>query len=192
MKTIKSLSGLLFVMSVTLFFSCNKPVEAPVEVAVAPSTERVTMMLNDWERAKKYTQAYLDSANEKSIAFKSSPKTPRTFGDQLMHLAEANYGLAQAASGKATELGFGKMEGKDGYKTKAEVSQAVAASYDFVIGALKEMNDTQLKDSCEVFKMKMTKEAAFNKLFEHQTHHRGQTTQYLRAQGLTPPQEMLF
>jgi uncharacterized damage-inducible protein DinB len=33
---------------------------------------------------------------------------------------------------------------------------------------------------------------ALNKAFEHQTHHRGQTTQYLRGQGKTPPQEMLF
>jgi uncharacterized damage-inducible protein DinB len=30
------------------------------------------------------------------------------------------------------------------------------------------------------------------KTFEHQTHHRGQTTIYIRTQGIKPPQEKLF
>jgi uncharacterized damage-inducible protein DinB len=121
-----------------------------------------------------------------------SDKTPRSFGDQLLHMAEANYGFASAISGKVTEFGFGKLEKKDEYKTKEAVVGAVNRSYDFVIAALKEMNDGQLGDTVKIFDMPMSKEAAFNKAFEHQTHHRGQTTQYLRAQGLTPPQEMLF
>ncbi|MBO0721263.1 MAG: damage-inducible protein DinB, partial [Blastocatellia bacterium] len=28
--------------------------------------------------------------------------------------------------------------------------------------------------------------------FEHQTHHRGQTTIYLRLKGVTPPGEKLY
>jgi uncharacterized damage-inducible protein DinB len=30
------------------------------------------------------------------------------------------------------------------------------------------------------------------KTFEHQTHHRGQTTIYIRLLGIRPPQEKLF
>jgi len=30
------------------------------------------------------------------------------------------------------------------------------------------------------------------KTFEHQTHHRGQATIYIRLQGIRPPQEQLF
>lgn len=192
---IKFAVRLLTVAAASVFFSCSKPAEPAV--TAAPSTERVNQMASDWERAKKYTQAYLDSANDQSIAFKSSPKTPRTFGNQLLHMAEANYGLVQAATGKPTDMGFGKLEGNDMYKTKADVSKAVMDSYDYVIAAIRDMNDTQLKDTCSVqlgpnFKPTMTKELMLNKAFEHQTHHRGQTTQYLRAQGLTPPQEMLF
>jgi uncharacterized damage-inducible protein DinB len=181
--------------SVLIFISCNKP--APTTEAVAPSTDRINQMVNDWERAKKFTKAYLDSANDKTIAFKLSDKTPRAFGDQLLHLAEANYGLGQAATGKPTDMGFGKLEKNAAYVTKADVTKAVMDSYDYVIGALKEMNDGQLADTCSVtlgpgFKPTMSKELMLNKAFEHQTHHRGQATQYLRAHGLTPPQEMLF
>lgn len=191
----KITAGIISAVVALLMLACNKP--APTIQAAAPSTVRVNMMIADWERAKNYTKAYLDSANEKSIAYKLSNKTPRSFGGQLLHMAEANYGLVMAATGKATELGFGKLEGKDEYKSKAEVTKAIMDSYDYVIGALKDFNDTQLADTISVelfpgFKPTMSREAMINKAFEHQTHHRGQTTQYLRAQGLTPPQEMLF
>lgn len=189
MKT-KFLIAALLVSGLAVFlFSCAKP--APQQAAASPTTERVNSMIKEWERAKTYTQKYLDSADDKSIAFKASPKV-RTFGQQMLHLAEANYGIAQAASGKPTELGFGKLESDEKFKTKTEVAKAVMDSYDYVISALKDMNDNQLMEECTLFDMKMTKELAFDKAFEHQTHHRGQTTQYLRAQGKTPPNEMLF
>jgi uncharacterized damage-inducible protein DinB len=38
----------------------------------------------------------------------------------------------------------------------------------------------------------MTKGMALTKCFEHQTHHRGQTTVYIRLAGAKPPQEKLF
>jgi uncharacterized damage-inducible protein DinB len=190
MNTRKITAGFLTTGAAILMLACNKP--APAPEAAAPSTDRVNVMIKDWERAKKYTQAYLDSANEKSISFKASSKAPRSFGEQLLHIAEANFGFASSISGKATEMGFGKLEKNEEYKTKDAVTTAVNTSYDFVIAALKELNDSQLADTVKIFDMPMSKEAAFNKAFEHQTHHRGQTTQYLRAQGLTPPQEMLF
>jgi uncharacterized damage-inducible protein DinB len=188
MNSKKIAAGILSTVIALFMLACNKPTPE----ITTPSTERVSMMIADWERAKKYTQAYLDSANEKSIAYKLSDKTPRSFGEQILHMAEANYGFASAISGKATEMGFGKLEKNEQYKTKEAVVNAINSSYDFVIAALKELNDTQLTETVKIFEMPMSKEAAFNKAFEHQTHHRGQTTQYLRAQGLTPPQEMLF
>ena len=194
MKSKITLAVLLVAGISAFFFSCNKP--APQQAA-APSMDRVNMMIKDWELAKSFTHAYLDSANDKSIAYKMSDKTPRTFGGQLLHLSESNYGLVKAATGKTHEMGFGTLDGKPEYATKADVAKAVIGSYDFVIAALKDLNDTQLGDTISVelfpgFKPTMTREMMINKAFEHQTHHSGQTTQYLRAQGLTPPQEMLF
>lgn len=188
MKNKFIIAACLFVGTIAFLTSCNKP--GP-QAEAAPSTDRVNQMIKDWERAKKFTQAYLDSADDKTIAFKASP-TVRTFGQQLLHLAEANYGITSAATGKPTEMGFGKLEKDEKMVTKADVAKAVMDSYDYVIAGLKGMNDNMLAEECSLFDMKMTKELAINKAFEHQTHHRGQTTQYLRAQGKTPPQEMLF
>jgi uncharacterized damage-inducible protein DinB len=38
----------------------------------------------------------------------------------------------------------------------------------------------------------MTRYAWLLAAFEHQTHHRGQTTIYIRLQGIRPPNERLF
>lgn len=54
------------------------------------------------------------------------------------------------------------------------------------------MNEQKLVESVKIFNFDMTRELALSKVFEHQTHHRGQTTVYLRLKGLTPPQEKLF
>jgi uncharacterized damage-inducible protein DinB len=195
MKTKTIYAALTCMAAAFVFTQCSKP--APAEEAAAPKMDHINMMLKDWERAKKFTMAYLDSSNDKSVTYKLSDKTPRSFGGQLLHLAEANYGLGKIAVGKPTEMGLGKLETNPDIKTKADLTKAVMDSYDYVINGLKEMNDKQLMDTCSVqlgpnFKPTMTKGEMLNKLFEHQTHHRGQATQYLRAQGLTPPQEMLF
>ncbi len=195
----KLIYATVITLAVTAFiFSCEKPAASnEVAVVAPPSMDHINMMIKDWERAKKFTQAYLDSSNDKTVTYKLSAKTPRTFGEQLLHLAEANYGLGMVGTGKPTDMGFGKLEKNDQIKTKADLTKAVIDSYDYVISGLKEMNDNQLMDTCSIelgpnFKPSMTKGEMINKLFEHQTHHRGQATQYLRAQGLTPPQEMLF
>ena len=191
MKPVKFLMGtVLLAFGSFLIVSCGKTEPPPA----APSTARIEMMVQDWERAKLFTKAYIDSSDDKTITFKVTP-TVRSFGDQLLHIAEANYGLVQAATKKGTDMGFGKLEGK--LASKAEVSKAVLDSYDYVIAALKEMNDGMLADTCSIsfgpdFKKTMSKELMINKTFEHQTHHRGQATQYLRENGKTPPEEMLF
>jgi len=58
-----------------MILSCNKPAPAAEAVEVAPSTDRVNMMIKDWERAKKFTMAYLDSSNDKTVTYKLSTKS---------------------------------------------------------------------------------------------------------------------
>ncbi len=146
-------------------------------------------MIKEWERAKTYTKAYLDVATEAAYGAKPTPEM-RSFGGQMLHLAEVNYAFG-ATLGKASPYKFGDLE-KGSLKTKAEISKAVLDSYDFMIAAIKGADDAKLASTVKMFNMDMTIETALNKAFEHQTHHRGQTTVYLRLSGLTPPQEMLF
>ena len=68
----------------------------------------------------------------------------------------------------------------------------VMASYDYAIEAISKMDASKLGEKFKRGTFEFDRFTWISKAFEHQTHHRGQTTQYLRAQGLTPPQEMLF
>lgn len=152
-----------------------------------------TQMIADWERAKAYTKEYIDASTDEVISSKPTPEM-RTFGQQMLHLSDANYGLGSIATGKKSPTTRGQLEkASDNYKTKAELTKAVMDSYDFVIAGIKEMDESKMGETVKFFdKFEMSRGVAIAKTFEHQTHHRGQTTVYLRLKGVTPPQEKLF
>ena len=76
--------------------------------------------------------------------------------------------------------------------TKEAVTKAVMDSYDFAIAALEELKPAQLNEKVKLEGQEVSRFGAFGKAFEHQTHHRGQCTIYLRLKKVTPPQEKLF
>lgn len=153
--------------------------------------QRVNEVIADWERAKAYTKEYLDAMPEDGINLKPTPEM-RSFAEQMLHLAMGNAGIAATATGK-DRLFKENIEKLDQYKSKAALSQVVLESYDFVIGILKTMTDAQLAEKVKFFNgQEYTRETGISKAFEHQTHHRGQTTVYLRLKGIAPPNEKLF
>jgi len=156
------------------------------------SSSRTFVMVTDWERAKAYTLEYLNASTDEVINFKPTAEM-RSFGQQMLHLAEANYGFASSAFGKTNPVPRGSLEKSDKYKTKDAVAKEVMASYDFVIAAVHEMSESKMGETVKLFdKFDLSRGAAMEKAFEHQTHHRGQTTVYLRLKGITPPPEKLF
>jgi len=148
-------------------------------------------MVKDWERAKAYTKEYLDAMPEAGYALKPTPEM-RSFAEQMLHLTDANYGFSAAASGQKSPLGFGDSE-KATDKSKANVTKLVMAGYDFAISSIQKMTPAQMTETIKMFdRFEMTRGMALMKAFEHQTHHRGQTTVYIRLAKATPPQEKLF
>jgi len=61
-----------------------------------------------------------------------------------------------------------------------------------MISTYQGMTAAQLQETISFAGKDWSKAVIFAKAFEHQTHHRGQTTVYLRLKGVTPPGEMLF
>jgi uncharacterized damage-inducible protein DinB len=147
-------------------------------------------MVTEWQRAKTYTKAYLDAMPADGYGFKPTPEI-RSFAGQMLHLADANYFFISTVNGKPSPFGEKSVE-KTVPQTKDEVTKAVMDSYDFVISSLQAITPDQLKETVSLEDHTITKSGAFGKAFEHQTHHRGQTTIYLRLKGITPPGEMLF
>ena len=160
-------------------------------VHCAHAQTSVNDMLKEWERAKAYTKEYLDAMPDSGYGLKPTADM-RSFAEQMLHIADANYGLVAAATGEKSPYGFGDLE-KSTDKSKANVTKIVLASYDFVIGGIKKMTPAQLNETIKVFgRFDMTRQMALAKCFEHQTHHRGQATVYIRLAGAKPPQERLF
>lgn len=175
----------LVCLAQTASVSAVKPLQA---TAAAP--DHIAMMVADWTRARDYTKEYLDAMPEDGYAFKPTPDI-RSFAEQFLHLANANYMFAANATGAANTNKV-NLEKTDSMKTKAACTKAVIDSYDFVIASIKGTDPKKLGEQIKLFGNDMTRGVALAKAFEHQTHHRGQTTIYLRLKGAKPPQEKLF
>jgi uncharacterized damage-inducible protein DinB len=148
-------------------------------------------IIKEWERAKAYTKEYLDAMPDSAFSLKATPDT-RSFADQMLHIADGNYGFGTAATGQKSPVAMGALE-KGNDKSKATVTKETLASYDFIIAGLQKLSPAQLTEKVKLFgQFELTKEQAVAKAFEHQTHHRGQTTMYLRLAGVKPPAEKLF
>ncbi|MFD2286721.1 damage-inducible protein DinB [Pedobacter petrophilus] len=160
-------------------------------VGTAKAQTTTADVLKEWERAKAYTKDYLEAMPETGYALKPTPAM-RSFAEQMLHLGADNYVFAAAAMGEKNPEGMDQLEKTSG-KTKAAVTKNVLDSYDYVIATIKKMSATQLNEKVKLFdRFEMSRELALGKGFEHQTHHRGQTTVYIRLAGATPPQEKLF
>jgi len=151
----------------------------------------VNELVQDWERAKAYTMEYLEAMPADKYGLKPTPEI-RSFAQVMLHITDANYGFASAATGVKSPVEMGASE-KSEDQSKENVIKLVAAGYDFVIENAGKLTEGQSYGNIKLFgRFEMTRAQAFAKCFEHQTHHRGQTTVYLRLAGVTPPQEKLF
>jgi uncharacterized damage-inducible protein DinB len=160
--------------------------------AQAPTGEEIkAQFIKDWERAKTYTVDYLNTMPANKYSFKAQDSI-RSFAQQMLHLAQANVGLLMGALGEPLSFARANLEGSPTAQTKDSVMYYVTASYDYAINGLKKLNPATFGEKSKFFNFEETKYVWFLKAFEHQTHHRGQTTVYIRLQGIKPPQERLF
>ena len=160
-------------------------------VQAAKPVVTISQLTTEWQRAKEYTKEYLDAMPEDGMGYKPTPEI-RSFAEQMLHLTNANYNFAATATGKINPFQGKKMEEMADLKTKTALTKAVMDSYDFMLDAIKGLNDTQLAEMVKMGPREMTRELVLAKAFEHQTHHRGQCTIYIRMKGIKPPNEKLF
>jgi uncharacterized damage-inducible protein DinB len=145
---------------------------------------------SNWKRAKTWTLSYIDAMPENALGFKPTPEI-RSFAEQMLHLAFWNYGLVEWAGGKANPYGKKQedLEKRDDVKTKVALRKVVEESYDNVIAAIAGLDEAKLLEPVSFFNSKMSRLNVLSIALDHQTHHRGQTTIYLRLKGVTPPPE---
>ena len=148
-------------------------------------------LIKDWERAKAYTKEYLDAMPKDKYGFRAQDSI-RTFAQQMLHLAAANMGLSSNGTGKERIWVGRNLEQIQTAQAADSVNYFVMASYDFAIEGIKSMDVSKLEEKNKRGNFDETRYAWLLKAFEHQTHHRGQTTIYIRLLGIKPPNEKLF
>lgn len=181
-KNISVSVGLIFLMTILPFTNIN-----------AQSMEDIKMqMVKDWQRAKEYTVDYLNTMPADKYSFKAVDSI-RSFAQQMLHIAQVNYFL-MAAGTDLQQPAFvqSDMEHSPSAQAKDSVMYYVEESYDFCLNGIKGFDAGKFFEKKKIFSFEESRFAILNKAFEHQTHHRGQSTIYIRLQGIRPPGERLF
>ena len=171
-------------------------------ILVTPSIVKAQSLSNDdikaqlvkeWERSKAYTIDYLNTMPANKYSFKAVDSI-RSFAQQMLHLAGANVFFMSLATDQKAPSFPQDLEQRVSAQTKDSVMYFVTTSYDYAISAAKSSDITKWgeKKKLPFGGFEETRYALINKAIEHQAHHRGQTTIYIRLQGIKPPQERLF
>lgn len=150
------------------------------------------LYIKDWQRAKAYTKEYLDAMPKDKYSFRAQDSV-RTFAQQMLHMAQGTVGLASNGTGaQRLQWAARNLERSQTATTADSVNYFVLASYDFAIESISAMDANKLFERFGRGNFNEMRIAWLNKAFEHQTHHRGQTTIYIRLAGIKPPNEKLF
>ncbi len=182
-KMITSGLLLLSLLSITLFTS-----------AQTVSLEDIkAQMVKEWERSKAYTIDYLNTMPADKYSFKAVDSI-RSFSQQMLHLAGTNVFFLSLATDQKAPSFPQNLEERTTAQSKDSVMYYVTSSYDYSIAAVKNCDISKWgeKKKLPFGGYEETRYALLNKAIEHQAHHRGQTTIYIRLQGIKPPQERLF
>ena len=155
-------------------------------------TDIKAQMVKDWERSKAYTIDYLNTMPADKYSFRAHDSI-RSFAQQMLHLAQGNvFLMSNATDQQPPSWLMSNPEQRSTAQQKDSAIYYVSNSYDFCINAVKNLDVTKWGEKKKIFKFEESRFALMNKAFEHQGHHRGQTTVYIRLQGIKPPEERLF
>ena len=179
-------------LSLAIFGLLHVGVVSTAEAQSISSADLRTQMVADWERAKAYTVDYLNAMPADKYNFRPVDSI-RSYAQQMLHLAGGNAFLMMTAAGTPPPSWLSMdLENRATAQSSDSVRYFVTASYDYCRNAVQNGDMNKWGEKVKIFNMETTRLALMNKTFEHQTHHRGQTTIYIRESGIKPPQERLF
>jgi hypothetical protein len=143
-------------------------------------------LLADWERDRTAVLAYLAAMPDSATGFRPTPGV-RTFAEQFDHIVSTNLDVAAIALRglkTAPALGDSAVYLHD----KAALQRYAAATYDYLLDALKQATPAQLARPVGLYGMPPQPALRLAVLsLEHSVWTLGQVVPYLRLNGVTPP-----
>jgi uncharacterized damage-inducible protein DinB len=152
-----------------------------------PPESPSTVLLDAWNDIGRKLNAMAEDFPEDKYDFKPNP-AERSFAEQLLHAANANYFFINPVLGRKVPVGDPK---RDQYKSKAEVVAFVQKSFADGAALIKEKGDAGMSelllDPFAANQQVRMSDQAWG-FIEHSGEHYGQLVVYYRVAGLVPPQ----
>jgi uncharacterized damage-inducible protein DinB len=159
--------------------------QTPAVVKPAPGPSQA--VLDAWNDIGRKLIAMAEDFPEDKYDFKPTP-AQRSFAEQLLHMAGANYFFTNPAMGLKPPAEEDPK--RDKYKTKADIVAFVKKSFVDGATAIKSKGDDGMNDKfIDPFSHQETRivDQAYG-LIEHDGEHYGQLVVYYRLAGLVPPE----
>ena len=157
------------------------------EAAVKPASSPSQAVLEAWNEVGRKLIAMAEDFPEGKLDFKATP-AQRSFAEQLLHMAGANYYFTNLAMVKKPPAEEDPK--RDQYKTKADIVAFVKKSFADGAAAIKAKGDKGMNDLLvDPFAHQQTRvyDLAYG-FVEHCGEHYGQLVVYYRLAGLVPPE----
>jgi uncharacterized damage-inducible protein DinB len=157
------------------------------EAAIKPPDSQSKVVLDSWNDVGRKLIAMAEDFPEDKYDFKPTP-AQRSFAEQLLHAANANYFFTDPAMGKPMP----KEEDpkRADFKTKADIVAFVKKSFADGAAAIKAKGDKGMSDLVvDPFAHQQVRilDWAYG-FIEHCGEHYGQLAVYYRVAGLVPPE----
>jgi uncharacterized damage-inducible protein DinB len=178
---------LLLILMILLFLPpASAQTESRMDYAPKPAGSPSRVLLDNWNGIGRKLIAMAEDFPEDKYDFKPTP-AQRSFAEQLLHAAGANYFFINPVKGVRVPSGDPK---RSEYKTKAAVVEFVKQSFADGAALIKSKGDDGLNDLwVDPFSNRKARfsEGAWG-LMEHSGEHYGQLVVYYRVAGLVPPE----
>jgi uncharacterized damage-inducible protein DinB len=154
------------------------------DAKIKPADSPSKVVLDSWNDIGRKLIAMAEDFPEDKYDFKATP-VQRSFAEQLLHAAGANYYVTYALTGDKT-----KIDENPKLKSKAEVVAYVKKSFADGAAAIKAKGDKGMNDLIvDPFAHQQVRvyDWAYG-FIEHDGEHYGQLVVYYRLAGLVPPE----
>jgi uncharacterized damage-inducible protein DinB len=161
--------------------------EAKKDAAPKPADPPSKVLLDSWNDIGRKLIAMAEDFPEAKYDFKPNP-AERSFADQLLHVAGANYYFTNPVTGSKSAVDENPK--REQYKSKAEVVAFVKKSFADGAGAIQSRGDNGLNDLVvdPFANQKIRVSDMAYGFIEHCGEHYGQLVVYYRVAGLVPPE----
>jgi len=185
MQNLRKVSAILLAAALSSVLALGQNSSKPSAPPKPPDSPSKTL-LDAWNDIGRKLTAMAEDFPEDKYDFKPNP-AQRSFAEQLLHAAGANYFFINPVNGTPPPQGDPK---RSDFKSKAEIAAYVRKSFAEGAELIRSKGDSGINDLfVDPFANQQTRfsDGAWG-FIEHSGEHYGQLVVYYRVSGLVPPE----